>query len=194
MEIFMTTHTIHGVTLELRQDNIVRIEADAIVNAANAALAGGGGVDGALHRAGGPSIMNECRNIGGCPTGSAVATGAGNLKARYIFHAVGPIYRQRGDEAQLLGNAYQSCLKLAEQYQIQSIAFPSLSTGAYGYPLHLAAPIALHTVTRYLRQPESAHNLRQVIFVLLDIRTYQFYQRALQQLLQNDDQRHHNQP
>src|SRR5215831_8000247 len=98
---FMLTRTINGVSLTLLQGNIVDIEADAIVNAANAALAGGGGVDGAIHRAGGPSILQECRKIGGCPTGSAVATGAGNLKAKHIFHAVGPIYRYHGNEEQL---------------------------------------------------------------------------------------------
>ena len=175
----MTTQIIHGVTLELRQGNIVEVEADAIVNAANAALAGGGGVDGAIHRAGGPSIMRECRSIGGCPTGSAVPTTAGNLKARYVFHAVGPVYRQRGDEERLLSSAYQSCLDLAQQYHIQSIAFPSLSTGVYGYPLHLAAPIALQTVIHHLQQPT---DLQHVIFVLFDIRTYKTYQQALQRL------------
>ena len=109
----MSTYTVNGVTLALMQGDIVRVEADAIVNAANAALAGGGGVDGAIQRAGGPTIMEECRKIGGCPTGSAVATHAGRLKAQYVFHAVGPIYQQRGDEEQLLASAYQSCLDLA---------------------------------------------------------------------------------
>lgn len=180
MEPFMSTHTINGVTLALMQGNIVQIEADAIVNAANAALAGGGGVDGAIHRAGGPTIMEECRKIGGCPTGNAVATGAGKLKARYIFHAVGPIYRNRGDEEQLLASAYQSCLDLAERYQIQSIAFPSLSTGAYGYPVSRAAPIALRTIVRHLQQPTS---LQQVLFVLFDQRTLDAYEQALQKVL-----------
>src|SRR5436190_22101362 len=106
-------HTINGVTLALIQGNIVEVQADAIANAANAALAGGGGVDGAIHRAGGPSIMEECRKIGGCPTGSAVATAAGKLRAKYIFHAVGPIYGHHGDEARFLASAYRSCLKLA---------------------------------------------------------------------------------
>jgi len=176
----MSTHTINGVTLALMQGNIVQIEADAIVNAANAALAGGGGVDGAIHRAGGPSIMEECRNLHGCPTGSAVATGAGRLKARYVFHAVGPIYRQHGDEEQLLASAYQSCLDLAEHYQIQSIAFPSLSTGAYGYPVTLAAPIALRTIVRHLQQPTS---LQRVLFVLFDQKTLDAYEKALHKVL-----------
>src|SRR5690348_15679616 len=163
MEVFMTTRTINSVTLALLRGNIVEVEADAIVNAANAALAGGGGVDGAIHRAGGPSIMQVCRKLGGCLTGSAVATTAVQLKARYLFHAVGPIYGQHSDEARLLASAYQSCLVLAEQHQLTSIAFPSLSTGAYGYPLHLAAPIALETVIEHIKQPTS---LQRVMFVL----------------------------
>ncbi len=176
----MSTQTINGVTLALMQGNIVQVEADAIVNAANAALAGGGGVDGAIHRAGGPSIMAECRSLGGCPTGKAVATSAGKLKAQYVFHAVGPIYRQRGDEEQLLASAYQSCLDLAEQYRIHSIAFPSLSTGAYGYPVSLAAPIALRTVIRHLQKNTT---LQQVMFVLFDQKTLNAYERALQTIL-----------
>ncbi|GHO89620.1 O-acetyl-ADP-ribose deacetylase [Dictyobacter formicarum] len=178
----MTTHTVNGVTLLLKQGNIVNVQVDAIVNAANAGLAGGGGVDGAIHRAAGPTVMQECRQIGRCPTGSAVATGAGNLPARYIFHAVGPIYQNQGDEPQLLAGAYQACLNLAEHHQIHSIAFPSISTGAYGYPLHLAAPIALQTVITHLQRPTS---LQQVHFILFDQRTLQAYQKALQQLLTN---------
>src|SRR5438128_10840238 len=130
-EVFMSTRTINSVTLTLIQGDIVKIEADAIANAANSALAGGGGVDGAIHRAGGPTIMAECRKIGGCPTGSAVATTAGRLKAKYVFHAVGPIYSGRGEDARLLASAYQSCLNLAEQHKVKSIVFPSLSTGVY---------------------------------------------------------------
>src|SRR5579883_3535201 len=104
-DVFMATYTINGVTLALMQGDIVKVQADAIVNAANKWLAGGGGVDGAIHRAGGPTIMEECRKIGGCPTGSAVATSAGNLHARYIFHAVGPIYSYHSNEKQLLAGA-----------------------------------------------------------------------------------------
>src|SRR5205809_2146668 len=114
-EVFMSTRTINSVTLTLIQGDIVKIQADAIVNAANAALAGGGGVDGAIHRAGGPGIMQECRKIGGCPTGSAVATSAGLLKAHYIFHAVGPIYGHHPEAERLLASVYQACLDLAEQ-------------------------------------------------------------------------------
>jgi len=180
MEAFMSTHTINGVTLALIQGNIIEVQADAIVNAANAALAGGGGVDGAIHRAGGPSIMEECRKIGGCPTGSAVATAAGKLRAKYIFHAVGPIYGHHGDEAHLLASAYQSCLDLAEQHHIKSIAFPSLSTGAYGYPVTLAAPIALDTVITHIKKPTS---LQEVMFVLFSRDVYAAYDQAVTKLL-----------
>jgi len=180
MEAFMSTHTINGVTLALLQGNIAEVQADAIVNAANKGLAGGGGVDGAIHRAAGPSIIEECRKIGGCPTGSAVATTAGNLKAKYIFHAVGPIYGYSDGDERLLTSAYQSCLNLAEQHKIKSIAFPSLSTGAYGYPITLAAPIALRTVIEHIKKPTS---LQQVIFVLFGQSTYQKFEQALAKLL-----------
>jgi O-acetyl-ADP-ribose deacetylase (regulator of RNase III) len=181
MEPFLTTQTIHGVTLALLRGNIVEVEADAIVNAANSGLAGGGGVDGAIHRAGGPSIMAECREIGGCPTGSAVATTAGNLKAKYVFHAVGPIYRHHQDAPQLLASAYQRCLDLAEQYHVQSIAFPSLSTGAYLYPLHPAASIALKTVIEHVQQKSSS--LQRVTFVLFSTEVFLAFEKTLNKLL-----------
>src|SRR5690348_11069068 len=112
-----TTRTINTVTLTLQEGDITKIACEAIVNAANSALAGGGGVDGAIHRAAGPSLMAECRKIGGCPTGSAVATSAGNLAAKYVFHAVGPIYEGVPQDERLLRSAYQSCLDLAEKHQ-----------------------------------------------------------------------------
>ena len=179
MEDFMSTQVIHGVTLVLLRSNIVEVQADAIVNAANSALAGGGGVDGAIHRAGGPSIMAECNKYDGCPTGSAVATTAGRLKAQYIFHAVGPIYHGRTDDARLLASAYQTCLQLAEERQLKSIAFPSISTGVYGYPISEAAPIALRTVIEHIQQPTS---LQQVMFVLFDGNSYTVYKNTLAQL------------
>jgi O-acetyl-ADP-ribose deacetylase (regulator of RNase III) len=181
-DIFMSTYTINGVTLALMQGDIVKVQVDAIVNAANSGLAGGGGVDGAIHRAGGPSIMDECRKIGGCPTGSAVATAAGRLPARYVFHAVGPIYSGGKDDERLLASAYQSCLDLAEQYTLQSIAFPSLSTGAYGYPLDLAAPIALHTIVQHIQKPT---NLKEVLVVLFGDRAYQAYEKAMGDVLKS---------
>jgi O-acetyl-ADP-ribose deacetylase len=169
-----------GVTLTLIQGNIVEIHADAIVNAANHALAGGGGVDGAIHDAGGPSIMEACRTIGGCPTGSAVVTTAGNLSAKYIFHAVGPIYGYHEDAPGLLQSAYQTCLTLAEQYHLESIAFPSLSTGAFGYPLREAATIALRTIIEHLKKQTG---LKQVTIVLFDRQAYEVYERVLERLL-----------
>src|SRR6266852_7800328 len=127
----METEFPGGAKLRLLTGDITKIRVDAIVNAANSGLRGGGGVDGAIHRAGGPGIMEACREIGGCPTGSAVATTAGRLPGKYVFHAVGPIYSGSPDDARLLASAYQSCLDLAEQHQVKSIAFPSLSTGIY---------------------------------------------------------------
>jgi O-acetyl-ADP-ribose deacetylase (regulator of RNase III) len=179
-DVFMSTYTINGVTLALIQGDIVKVQADAIVNAANKWLAGGGGVDGAIHRAGGPTIMEECRKIGGCPTGSSVATSAGRLPAKYVFHAVGPIYSGSEEDERLLASAYQSCLDLAEQYSVQSIAFPSLSTGVYGYPLRLAAPIALRTIVQHIQKPTS---LKQVLVVLYGDQAYQVYEKALGDVL-----------
>ncbi len=179
-EVIMSTHTINGVTLELLQGDIVKVQADAIVNAANTWLAGGSGVDGAIHRAGGTEIMAECRKIGGCPTGSAVATTAGKLKAKYVFHAVGPIYSGSDEDEWLLKSAYQTCLALAEQHKLESMAFPSLSTGVYGYPLDLAAPVALGTIIEHIRKPTS---LRRVTMVLFGDSAYRAYEQALARLL-----------
>lgn len=176
----MSTYTINNVTLALLQGDITSIQAGAIVNAANSGLVGGGGVDGAIHRAGGPTIMAECRKIGHCPTGNAVATTAGKLKATYVFHAVGPIYHGRADDARLLASAYQSCLQLAEQHHISSIAFPSLSTGIYGYPLDEAALIALRTIIEHIKGQTS---LKTVTFVLYGREAYEAFAEALQQLI-----------
>ena len=176
----MATRSINGVTLALIRGNIVEVHADAIVNAANSGLRGGGGVDGAIHRAGGPSIMEECRKIGGCPTGKAVVTTAGRLPAKYVFHAVGPIYSGSTDDERLLASAYQSCLNLAEQHQVKSISFPSLSTGIYGYPLELAAPIALRTIIEHIKKPTC---LQQVLMVLFGESAYKVHERVLNKLV-----------
>ena len=176
----MATRTINGVTLALLKGNIVEVQADAIVNAANSGLRGGGGVDGAIHRAGGPSIMEECRKIGGCPTGEAVVTTAGRLPAKYVFHAVGPIYSGSLDDERLLASAYQSCLNLAEQHQVKSIAFPSLSTGIYGYPVELAAPFALRTIIEHIKKPTC---LQQVLVVLFGESAYNVHEQALDKLV-----------
>lgn len=176
----MATRTINGVTLVLMRGNIVEVQVDAIVNAANTGLRGGGGVDGAIHRAGGSAIMQECREIGGCPTGKAVVTTAGRLPAKYVFHAVGPIYSGSPDDERLLASAYQSCLDLAEQHQVKSIAFPSLSTGIYGYPLELAAPIALRTIIEHIKKTTC---LQQVLMVLFGEGAYKAHEHALDKLI-----------
>lgn len=167
--------------LELVQGDITQQDTVAIVNAANSSLLGGGGVDGAIHRAGGPQILEECRKIGGCPPGEARITNGGRLKARYVIHTVGPIYHGgRSGEAQTLANAYHNSLALASQRGIKSVAFPSLSTGAYGYPMAEAATIALRTVIEYLHDhPE----IELVRFVLFGQAAYDAYQEALEALL-----------
>ncbi len=138
--------------LMIVEGDITKEETDAIVNAANSGLRGGGGVDGAIHRAGGPAIMEECRKIGHCPTGQAVITTGGNLKARHVIHTVGPVYSGGNrNEAELLKSAYHESLKLASQKGLKSLSFPAISTGAYGYPLNEAARIALKTAVDYLK-------------------------------------------
>jgi O-acetyl-ADP-ribose deacetylase (regulator of RNase III) len=164
---------VNGATLELLRGDITAEETDAIVNAANSALAGGGGVDGAIHRSGGPEIMKECAGLGGCPTGSAVITTGGLLKARYVIHAVGPVYRggARG-EAELLAGAYESSLRLAAQKGLKSISFPSISTGAYAYPINEAARIALKTAVDFLKAEKSIKLVRFVLFSDTDLEAY----------------------
>ena len=169
------------MNIQLVKGDITKIEVDAIVNAANSRLAGGGGVDGAIHSAGGPSIMEACNEIrklsGGCPTGEAVITTAGKLKAKKVIHTVGPIW-EGGDsnEPVLLRNAYINCLKLAEKYELVSIAFPNISTGIYGYPLEAAAEIAIDTVLRFRDQ---ATWVKLVIFVCFDTQSYDIYKKML---------------
>ncbi len=169
----------------LVQGDITDQETDAIVNAANARLAGGGGVDGAIHRAGGPRIMEECRRIGGCPTGEARITTGGDLRARHVIHAVGPVYRDGSSgEERLLASAYRSSLRLAVENGIKSVAFPSLSTGAYGYPLADAANVALRTVTEFLQNEQ--HGLDLVRFVLFDRRSLEGFESAIARILPAD--------
>jgi O-acetyl-ADP-ribose deacetylase (regulator of RNase III) len=173
----MDSLQIGNCRLELVRGDITQQHVDAIVNAANSALAGGGGVDGAIHRAGGPSIMRECREIGGCPTGSAVVTGAGNLRARYVIHAVGPIwYDGEEGEAILLAEAYRHSLQQAVERNCASVAFPSLSTGAYRYPVDLAARVALGAVDEFMREQGKPELVR---FVLFDEGTLEAYRQAL---------------
>lgn len=174
----MTERRINKSLLSLAQGDITTEETDAIVNAANSGLRGGGGVDGAIHRAGGPTIMQECRKIGSCLPGRAVITTGGNLKARYVIHAVGPIY-QGGNkgEALLLKSVHREILKLATANHIKSIAFPAISAGAYGYPLRDAADIALRTTCDYLKEHDDIELVR---FVLLDRATYDAFAEALE--------------
>lgn len=174
--------TDRGATLELIQGDITLQQGDAIVNAANSRLAGGGGVDGAIHRRGGPSIMDDTRQRypEGCPTGSAVITAAGNLSAKHVIHAVGPIWRKGQDsEAELLRSAYHSCLELATQHDCQSILFPSLSTGAYQFPIKSASKIALSTCLEYLQQHDVPG---RIVFVLFDDVTLQAFSNTLNEL------------
>jgi len=171
---------IDGATLSLVRGDITDESTDAIVNAANSRLAGGGGVDGAIHRAGGPEIMEECRAIGGCPTGSAVITSGGRLKARHVIHAVGPVYRGGGHgEAELLAGAYKRSLELATENGLKSIAFPSISTGAYGYPVEEASRIALGTVMDFLKKHSGIELVR---FVLFSEKDFNAYRTALEEL------------
>ena len=151
--------------IELVLGDITSEDTEVIVNAANSRLAGGAGVDGAIHRAGGPAIMAECRKIGGCPTGQAVITTGGNLKTRYIIHTVGPIYRGGSHgEAGLLASAYTSSLKLAVKYGLPSISFPAISCGVYGYPTQEAAHLALTACIEFVRESTEIQLIRHVLF------------------------------
>ena len=153
----------------------------AIVNAANERLAGGAGVDGAIHRAGGPAIMAQCRKIGGCPTGQAVITTGGNLQAKYVIHTVGPIYRGGiRNEAKLLQSAYRESLKLALRHNLQSISFPAISTGVYGYPVDEAAHLALKTCIEFAGENTGIKLMRHILF---DQRTYDIFSGEFKKLL-----------
>ncbi len=172
-------------TIELVLGDITREETDAIVNAANSSLLGGGGVDGAIHRAGGPRILSECREIrarqGGCPAGEAVITTGGRLPARHVIHTVGPVWRggDRGEPG-LLASCYGNSLRLAARNGLRTIAFPSISTGVYGYPVEKAAPVALGAVAAFLDKETGAPE--RVRFVLFDEGTYEAYRTALERL------------
>jgi len=177
-----TEVTINQVKLRIIQGDITQQGTDAIVNAANSSLMGGGGVDGAIHRAGGPAILDQCQQIvarqGRLPTGKAVITTGGNLKAKYVIHTVGPIWHggNKG-EPELLASAYQESLKLAAENNLNSISFPSISTGAYGYPVSQASKLAITAVITLLSH--STTSLREVVFVLFDSQTFGAYSSAL---------------
>jgi O-acetyl-ADP-ribose deacetylase (regulator of RNase III) len=172
----MYTNT-HGRTIRFVEGDITKVAVDAIANAANSSLTGGGGVDGAIHRAGGPTLMRELAGFT-CPTGSAVATTAGRLPAKWVFHAVGPIYRdgQHG-EAELLASAYRTCLELADERGAKSISFPAISMGVYGYPPDQAAEIAIRTVRLHLDRPDTS--VQEAVFVLFGKSAYDIFARTL---------------
>jgi len=177
----MNNLQIGTTQIELFQGDITRQDVEAIVNAANSSLAGGGGVDGAIHRAGGKTIMDECRTLGGCPTGQAKITSGGNLSARFVIHAVGPVYNNGiSGEAELLASAYRNSLAVAREHNLKSIAFPSLSTGAYRYPLRHAAKIALATVAEYSQKHSGAFEI--VRFVLFDEKAFAVFEAELEKL------------
>ncbi len=166
--------------IELVEGDITEQDTEAIVNAANRTLLGGGGVDGAIHRAGGPQILEECKRIGGCPTGEARITTGGRLKARYVIHTVGPVYRGgNSGEPELLANAYRNSMKVASENGIKSLSFPSISTGVYSYPIEKASQIALSTVKDYLN---SSQDISLVRFVLFGKPDYNIYKTTLNTL------------
>lgn len=177
----------HGKTLELHGPaDITKETTQAIVNAANSSLLGGGGVDGAIHRAGGPSILEECKRIvakiGTLPAGKAVLTTGGRLPAKYVVHTVGPVYRGQKHEAETLASCYRESIQLADDHAIRSIAFPAISIGAFGYPVHEAADIAINTIAQVL---SSCVHLESVRFILFDIDTRRAYVRAAEKLSQH---------
>src|SRR5687768_4064329 len=163
--------------------DITQQRVDAIVNAANNSLLGGSGVDGAIHWAAGPGLLEECRKLGGCETGEAKITGGHNLRARYVIHTVGPIWRGGDfDEDELLASCYRNSLSLAAQHDVRTIAFPSISTGAYGFPVERAALIAVGEIAAFLRENST---IEQVIIVCFNDLTYECYSSAVEKLLSN---------
>lgn len=162
--------------------DITKVECDAIVNAANTSLLGGGGVDGAIHRAAGPQLLEECRTLNGCETGKAKITKGYNLPAKYVIHTSGPVWRGGNHhEEALLASCYRSCLELAEKYNCRSVAFPSISTGVYRFPLEKAAPVAVKTILAYGKEKENS-KIAQVIIVCFDEKTKYYYDAALRDL------------
>ena len=172
--------------IEVVEGDITKQNVDAIVNAANTTLLGGGGVDGAIHRAAGPELVEECRRLGGCATGQAKITKAYRLPAQWVIHTVGPVWRDgRHGEDELLSSCYRNSLALAEQNRVRSIAFPSISTGAYGFPLERAARIAVTEIEKFLEQNSS---LEKVVLVCFGRSAFDIYREALNEIRMTDDQ------
>ena len=171
---------INNSRLELVQGDITKQDTDAIVNAANASLLGGGGVDGAIHRAAGPQLLAECRTLGGCDTGDAKMTRGYNLRAQHVIHAVGPVYRDGAQgEPELLASCYRRALEIARANQLHSIAFPAISTGVYGYPMQDAARVAFTTIREFLETHDAPQLVRMVLF---DADAFQAHARVLQEM------------
>ena len=165
--------------IEIKQGDITILGVDAIVNAANPSLLGGGGVDGAIHRAAGPQLLEECRALGGCPTGEARITGGYNLAAQYVIHTVGPVYQGMKEDRTLLTACYQNSLDLALKHAIASIAFPAISCGVYGYPLTEACRIALDTVIKFLQSEKTIQKVIFILFSTADMKVYLDYLRSM---------------
>lgn len=170
----MQSNPLHK--LRVYQGDITTLEVDAIVNAANSSLLGGGGVDGAIHKAAGPELLDACRTLNGCPTGEAKLTRGYNLPAKYVIHTVGPVYRGSASDRHLLGSCYEKSIQIAIDHGFATIAFPAISCGVYGYPIEKAAKIAIETTIHFIRQ---AIDLRMVTFVLHSRHDYDTYRQIL---------------
>ncbi|MGB9601729.1 MAG: O-acetyl-ADP-ribose deacetylase [Verrucomicrobiia bacterium] len=166
--------------IQIIEGDITKQNVDAIVNAANTTLLGGGGVDGAIHRAAGPELLEECRKLGGCPTGQAKITRGYKLPAKYVIHTVGPVYRDgKHNEAELLASCYKNSLKLAVEHNVKTIAFPAISTGAYGYPIEEATRIAMKETKSFLEKDDS---IQKVIFVCFGKAAYEVYKKVFEEV------------
>jgi O-acetyl-ADP-ribose deacetylase (regulator of RNase III) len=167
--------------IEIIQGDITTLKVNAIVNAANTSLLGGGGVDGAIHRAAGPGLLEECKTLGGCPTGDAKVTSAYNLPAKFVIHTVGPVWRGgNNDEDQLLADCYNNSLRIAENMKLNTIAFPNISTGVYGFPKEKAASIAIREVKNFL---EKNKDVEKVIFVIFDKENLEIYRKLMKEMI-----------
>lgn len=163
-----------STSIELIKADITTLKVDAIVNAANTTLLGGGGVDGAIHKAAGARLLEECKDLNGCPTGEARMTKGYDLPAKYVIHTVGPVWKDgKHNEPELLASCYRNSLELAKKYRLQTIAFPSISTGAYRFPIEKAAPIAIRTVNGFIKDDPAT--LEKIIFVLFSERDFLVY-------------------